>query len=472
MADIFISYSREDEPTAIHLRDVLAGQGWDVWRDKEGILTGTSWEKSIEDALNAAKCVIVVWSRSALGSHFVRDEASVARNAGKLVPVQIDNAEIPLGFRGIQTANLVGWKGDLAHPEFRKLVRALEERVGANRGAPVPPPKPPPRPWRERLGLDKLPDAASVLRALSKPGYLVAIAAVAGLVLLLAGFGIGRLTSTSGGEPAHDALEQGLKNFFDGKYVEAETSLRTAANAGSGIASYYLARMYRDGLGVKNDDKKALEWAQRGAARGSAQAQNLTGLLLDAGRGAPRNGEAALAWYLKAADQGMSWAAFNAGNSVEAGRGGKAPDPTKAYEYYRRAADDQNAAAGNAIGNLYLNGRGVPPDLSRAIQWYKWSAERGNPDAELELGFLYANARGLERDDGKALELYRRAAEQGSAGATNNLGYMYEYGRGVPLDLNAAAAYYRRAADLGDKTAISNLGRVQEKLRTSTPTKR
>jgi len=42
MADIFISDAREHEPVAIHLRDVLAGQGWDVWRDKEGILTNTT----------------------------------------------------------------------------------------------------------------------------------------------------------------------------------------------------------------------------------------------------------------------------------------------------------------------------------------------------------------------------------------------------------------------------------------------
>jgi hypothetical protein len=55
MADIFISYAREDEATAVHLRDVLAEQGWDVWRDREGIVTGTSWERAIEDALDAAK---------------------------------------------------------------------------------------------------------------------------------------------------------------------------------------------------------------------------------------------------------------------------------------------------------------------------------------------------------------------------------------------------------------------------------
>ena len=50
MADIFISYAREDEGTAQHLRDVLASQGWDVWRDKEGIVTRTAWGASIEQA--------------------------------------------------------------------------------------------------------------------------------------------------------------------------------------------------------------------------------------------------------------------------------------------------------------------------------------------------------------------------------------------------------------------------------------
>ena len=57
MADIFISYAREDEATARQLRDALASQGWDVSRDKEGIVTGTSWGDSIEHALRDAKCV-------------------------------------------------------------------------------------------------------------------------------------------------------------------------------------------------------------------------------------------------------------------------------------------------------------------------------------------------------------------------------------------------------------------------------
>ena len=466
-SDIFISYAREDEPTAIHLRDVLVAQGWDVWRDKEGILTGTSWEKAIEDALNAAKCVIVVWSRAALTSHFVRDEASVARNANKLVPVQIENLDIPLGFRGIQTANLVGWKGDTEDPEFRKLIRALAERVGVHRTpAPAGPvPIPPPASVTPTPARPRVPDAAleRIKAWLRTPAIVFALA---GAVLLGAGYGIGRLQPLAGeSESAHEALEQGLRLMLDGKYADAEPMLERAVGKGSGAAGYYLARMFRDGLGVKNDDAKALEFAQRGAWRGNALAENLVGNLLSAGRGGKQDDAQALGWYFRAADHGNSWGALNAGFMLENGRGVKQADVARAIEYYRRAIDDNIAPAGNALGNLYRNGKGVPQDIGRAFGWYKWAADRGDANAQVSLGYMYANGQGAPRDDARAFELYRRAADQNSAVGINNVGYFYEFGRAVPMNLNEAAAWYQRAIQLGDKTAPGNLGRVQEKLR-------
>src|SRR5438093_11223396 len=66
------------------------------------------------------------------------------------------------------------------------------------------------------------------------------------------------------GDP-HDALEQGLKHFFDQRYAEAEEQLMLAAKQGSGLAEHYLARLYSSGLGVKRDGAQALEWALRGA---------------------------------------------------------------------------------------------------------------------------------------------------------------------------------------------------------------
>jgi hypothetical protein len=42
-----------------------------------------------------------------------------------LVPARIDDAEVPLGFRGLQTADLSGWKGDEDGPALRPIVTAV-----------------------------------------------------------------------------------------------------------------------------------------------------------------------------------------------------------------------------------------------------------------------------------------------------------------------------------------------------------
>jgi TPR repeat protein len=451
MADIFISYAREDEATAQRLRDVLASQGWDVWRDKEGIVTGSAWGTSIENALRDAKCVVVLWSTHALSSHFVRDEAEIGRNANKLVPVQIGDVQLPIGFRGIQTANLMHWDGELDHPEYRKLVSAIGDRVGAAHvsGDARPPDVGPLR----RIG-------AMLQRLVARPQfpYVAGGAAVAVLALWVAA------RVWSGGDP-HDALEQGLKNYFDTRYVEAEAQLRSAAQHNSGLAAYYMAAMYFNGNGVKQDDAKALEWALRGARLGDVHAQNYVGYLLGSGRGAKQDHEQALRWYLAAADQGFGLSAYNAGLAYANGEGTHT-DPQKAVEYYRRAVDQGEGLAGNALGDMYRYGRGVGLDMNRAVYWYKLGANKGDAAASANLGYMYANGQGVAVDDQRALALYRHAADLNNASAINNLGYMYENGRGVTVDLNAALSFYRRAAELGERTAVANVARVQERMRT------
>ena len=454
MADIFISYARDDEATAQHLRDVLASQGWDIWRDKEGIVTGTAWGASIEQALRDAKCVVVLWSQHALASHFVRDEAEVGRNQNKLVPVQIANVELPIGFRGIQTANLVGWTGDVDHPEYRKLVRAIEDRLGAAhvqdesliRRLALPW-------WRQALV------RARAFMALPRFPFFAGGAAAAVLVLWA-------VVHWWPGGDSHDALEQGLKSYLDARYVEAEAQLHTAAKQGNGLAAHYLAQMYMNGRGVKQDDAKAMEWAQIGAKAGNANAQNDVGFLNSTGRGTKMDEPQALRWYLAAAEQGLAVAASNAAISYANGKGVRA-DPAKAVEYYRRAFDLGYAPAGNALGDMYRFGRGVNTDPANAARWYRLAADMGDANASNNLGYFYANGQGgLQVDDRRAVELYRHAADLNNAAALNNLGYMYETGRGVPVDLNYAMTLYKKASDLGERTAVSNLSRVQERLRT------
>ena len=67
MADIFISYARVDRERAQALASALDGEGWTVWWDRD-IPPGRTFDDVIEEALGAAKCVIVLWSRDSVRS--------------------------------------------------------------------------------------------------------------------------------------------------------------------------------------------------------------------------------------------------------------------------------------------------------------------------------------------------------------------------------------------------------------------
>src|SRR5689334_21128812 len=88
MADVFVSYKAEDRRRVSPLVHALETEGFSVWWDKQ-IGGGDEWRRSIEEHLDAARCVIVVWSRRSIGSEgqFVRDEAMRAQRHGTYLPL-------------------------------------------------------------------------------------------------------------------------------------------------------------------------------------------------------------------------------------------------------------------------------------------------------------------------------------------------------------------------------------------------
>ena len=135
MADIFLSYAREDVDAARALAAGLENQGCSVWWDRK-IRGGTEFSSEIEDALAAAVAIIVLWSKSSLRSHWVRDEAAFGRDTGKLIPVTIDGSEPPLGFRQFHTLSLTALHGvDGAHLPS-ELEAAIDLKLGTA-GQPV-----------------------------------------------------------------------------------------------------------------------------------------------------------------------------------------------------------------------------------------------------------------------------------------------------------------------------------------------
>jgi TIR domain len=129
MSDIFISYKREEQPVARKLANALESEGWTVWWDPK-LRAGEHFDDVIEKALNEAKCVIVLWSERSVQSRYVRDEATYALEKDKLVPVAIENVDLPFRFRGVETLRLLDWDGSKDSSDFRRLVEDISAIFG------------------------------------------------------------------------------------------------------------------------------------------------------------------------------------------------------------------------------------------------------------------------------------------------------------------------------------------------------
>jgi formylglycine-generating enzyme required for sulfatase activity len=138
MADIFLSYDSQDRDRVRSLVDAFERQGWSVWWDRR-IPPGQTWHQAIQTALDAAKCVVVVWSQHSIKSDWVIVEAEEGKSRGLLIPVLLDDVRLPLSFRLIQAARLVDWQGAATHPEWMFLLDTIKTIIGAYKPPSTPP---------------------------------------------------------------------------------------------------------------------------------------------------------------------------------------------------------------------------------------------------------------------------------------------------------------------------------------------
>jgi TolB-like protein/predicted TPR repeat methyltransferase len=140
MADLFLSYARPDRAEAEALALALEAKGYSVWWDRH-IEGGAEFSADIERELTAAKVVVVAWSEAARKSPWVKDEAGVGREHGKLVALSFDNEQPPLGFRQYHAVDFSEWNRSSDSGEFQALIKAIESRMreetGSSRADPV-----------------------------------------------------------------------------------------------------------------------------------------------------------------------------------------------------------------------------------------------------------------------------------------------------------------------------------------------
>jgi formylglycine-generating enzyme required for sulfatase activity len=229
MADIFISYASEDRERIVPIVKALEAEGWSAFWDWKSIPVGRTWREIIDQGLEVSKCILVLWSITSTTSkkRWVLEEADYGLEHAKLIPALIDDVRPPRGFGQIQAARLTDWTGDTDHPEFRKLIAALEAILGPSprrlresgdgRRAQAEREGEPPR--RASAGpaaseADRVPAAPAVPKPPAprkypavKIGALVALAALiaAGLLLLRPGKQEPIRAAPVAGKPAFDA---------------------------------------------------------------------------------------------------------------------------------------------------------------------------------------------------------------------------------------------------------------------------
>lgn len=143
MADVFLSYKREDRSHAREIAEAIQRHGFTVFFDVE-IEVGESFDERIEREIAAARCVVVLWSPRSTAAKWVRREARFGSERDHLAPAIIAPCDIPLEFSDMQAANLSSWRGDPSDEQWRDFIARITECVQKPAKAL------PPQPWRRR----------------------------------------------------------------------------------------------------------------------------------------------------------------------------------------------------------------------------------------------------------------------------------------------------------------------------------
>ncbi|MFC7291650.1 toll/interleukin-1 receptor domain-containing protein [Hirschia litorea] len=215
MADIFISYKKEDAGRVVRIVEGLRAEGFSVWWD-HGIAPGSQWDQTIQKELNEAKMVVAVWSDLSVTAPWVKEEAGVGKTRGNLLPVRIDDVAPPLGFGLIQMANLIDWDGDKDDQHWVHFLAAAKATLSGN---PV-------------IGLER------PVKHTSKFVKMLPILALLALVVGAGGYALFKLDGKSGTGSSSNTIITNTKNQDNSTPSESETALFEKAQDSTLKADY------------------------------------------------------------------------------------------------------------------------------------------------------------------------------------------------------------------------------------------
>ncbi len=141
---VFISYSHEDRNVAHEIANELTKNGINPWYDAWEIKAGDSLiQKVFEEGLKDCTVFTVLLSPTSVNSSWIKNELDVAminriRQVSKIIPVVVDEAEIPVSLRALKrlylregVENIVREIVDVAYNRSsnKPLIRPEPERI-------------------------------------------------------------------------------------------------------------------------------------------------------------------------------------------------------------------------------------------------------------------------------------------------------------------------------------------------------
>jgi len=456
MADVYIAAAPGEEDKARGLAEALQTLGF-------AVTSGAPKESEVAPIADAAKCIVLIWTRAANASPWVMAMAMLAFDRKKLISIETASAISPAAFHASPRIDLATRDRSGFKTKFQALVLELD-KLSPTKGDPK-----------------ALPDAlvkarAALLKPIVQPkGSLtrkIGLFAAAVTTLFVVGFGTGRVIQ---------AVRAGEISFAMPR-AEASVAAPVVARAAPAITLADLERQPWREI-VARIDAPMSESIKAGAERGDALQQTLACLAhMGGGEGflpspasareycdaaAEQNNAAALyvSWLLhrEAPHAGLTEAEARARLEhaaqlewtpalIDYAQLLSPAQQAEAGRLFLRAAEKNDPRGQFQYARWLRDSPAGPRDPRAAIPYLDRAAQAGQPDAAHMLATLYRDGIGVERDMSRAQTLYEQAARARHTPAMFNLADLLR--TGTEQDRARAIALYRELACMPDERQI------------------
>jgi hypothetical protein len=129
VADVFISYKREDRPRVAIIAELLSDLGLSAWFDAS-LVSNDTWESVINREVAAASAMLVCWTPRAVKSVQVMREVLLGATRKILAPVWLEKCDLPEGLDSKHVPDLSRWDFSLNDHDWLALLARLETLTG------------------------------------------------------------------------------------------------------------------------------------------------------------------------------------------------------------------------------------------------------------------------------------------------------------------------------------------------------